>query len=42
MRNLLAAVVCLAILYGVDAFWFNGQYYHDLIRMLSDIYRHFQ
>lgn len=27
MRNLIAAVVCLAVLYTVDSFFFHGLYF---------------
>jgi multisubunit Na+/H+ antiporter MnhB subunit len=34
VRNfLIAAGVGIAVTYGVDAFWFNGQYYDEIIRM---------
>jgi hypothetical protein len=41
MRDfLIAAGICVAVLYGVDALYFNGQYYDALISMMSDLYRH--
>ena len=41
MRDfLMVAGICVAALYGVDALYFNGQYYDALISMMSDIYRH--
>ena len=40
MRFLGAALVCVAVLCGVDAFFFDGQYGQGLDRAISDIYRH--
>jgi hypothetical protein len=34
-----AALVCLAVLYGVDAFFFDGRYGHGLDSAISDIQR---
>jgi hypothetical protein len=40
MRLLGAALVCLAVLYGVDAFWFNGVYFIAINSMISQIVQH--
>ena len=40
MRPLRAALVCIAVLYGVDAFFFDGWDGHGIDRAISDIYRH--
>jgi hypothetical protein len=40
MKSLGAALVCIAVLYGVDAYFFDGQYRHGMDRAISDIYRH--
>jgi hypothetical protein len=41
MKNILiATVVCVAVLFAVDALEFNGQYYDALTRMMSELYRH--
>jgi hypothetical protein len=42
MRFLGAALVCIAVLYGVDAFWFNGLYFTLAGRMMSQIVGHFR
>ena len=43
MKNILvAAVVCVAVTYGVDVYWFNGQYYGALVRLISNTLRHFR
>jgi hypothetical protein len=34
------AIVAVAVLYGVDAVWFNGWYFAALKDMLSQIYVH--
>jgi hypothetical protein len=39
MRFLGAALVCVAVLYGVDAFFFARQYGQGIDRTISDIYR---
>ncbi|HTP91790.1 MAG TPA: hypothetical protein VMJ52_08655 [Xanthobacteraceae bacterium] len=39
MRPLIAAVVCIAVLYGIDATWFHGFYYDAIVRLISTIYR---
>jgi hypothetical protein len=40
MRFFGAALVCIAVLYGVDAYFYNGQYLAGLERAISDIYQH--
>ncbi len=40
MRFLGAALVCIAVLYGVDAVWFNGVYFSATTSMMSQIVRH--
>ena len=41
MKNfLVAAIVCAAVLYGVDAYFFNGEYYGMFLGMMSQIYQH--
>jgi hypothetical protein len=40
MRILGAALVCIAVLYGLDVYLYNGQYFASLEHGLSDIYRH--
>jgi hypothetical protein len=38
MKNiLLAAVICIAVTYAVDAYWFNGAYYGGLSRMFTSM-----
>jgi hypothetical protein len=39
MRLLGAALVCIAVLYGVDAYWFNGAYFAAATSMMSQIVR---
>jgi len=39
MRFLGAALVCIAVLYGVDALFFDGQYGQSIDSAISDIYR---
>jgi hypothetical protein len=41
MRILGAALVCAAILYGIDTFMFDGRYFTASARLTSEIYRHF-
>jgi hypothetical protein len=38
-RFLLAAVVCVAVLYGVDAYWFGGIYKNALARIVQGLLR---
>ena len=40
MRFLGAALVCIAVLYGVDAHFFHGQYEDGIEHLLSDISQH--
>jgi hypothetical protein len=40
MRFFGAALVCIAVLYGVDAFFFDGRYGDGMDRVISSIYRH--
>jgi len=40
MKELAAALVCIAVLYGVDAFFFDGCYFASLDRMIFQIYMH--
>jgi hypothetical protein len=39
-RFLAAALVCIAVLYGVDALFFDGQYGQGIERTISDIHQH--
>jgi len=42
MKNfLVAAVVCVVVTYGVDSYFFNGQYYDARFGVARQIYRHF-
>jgi hypothetical protein len=34
------ALVCIAVLYGVDALWFDGSYYAAVSHVLSNLYSH--
>jgi hypothetical protein len=40
MKPFVAIVVCAAVLYGIDAYWLNGQYFAILEAMLSQINAH--
>ena len=40
MRFLGAALVCIAVLYGVDAHFFDGRYKDGIVQAMSDIIRH--
>ena len=40
MKGLPAALVCIAVLYGVDALLFDGRYFGDLNGVISQIYMH--
>jgi hypothetical protein len=40
MRFFGAAFVCIAVLYGVDAFFFDGRYGDGMDRVISSIYLH--
>jgi hypothetical protein len=35
-----AALVCIAVLYGVDALMFDGRYAASVTAVLSDMYAH--
>jgi hypothetical protein len=37
MRLLVAALVCIAVLYAVDAIWFNGAFFAAAAGMMSQI-----
>ena len=37
MKSLGAALVCIAVLYGIDAFFFDGRYGHGMDHAISDI-----
>jgi hypothetical protein len=39
MRFFGAALVCIAVLYGLDAYFYNGRYFASLQREISDIYQ---
>jgi hypothetical protein len=40
MRFLGAALVCVAVLYGFDAYFYNGRYFANLQQELAQIYQH--
>jgi hypothetical protein len=40
MRFFGAALVCIAVLYGVDAQFFASQYKDGIVHVLSDILKH--
>jgi hypothetical protein len=40
MRVLGAALICIAALYGFDAYSYNGWYLASLQREIADIYQH--
>ena len=40
MRFLGAALVCIAVLYGMDAYFYDGRYLASLQRQIADIYQH--
>jgi hypothetical protein len=42
MRLLGTAAVCVAVLYGLDAYWFNGVYFAAATGMMSQIAEHFR
>jgi len=35
-----AAIICIAVLYGIDGYWFDGRYFTALTGIASDVYRH--
>jgi hypothetical protein len=40
MRFLGAALVCIAVLYGIDAYFFDGRYKNGIEQAVSEIERH--
>jgi hypothetical protein len=40
MRLTVAILVCIIILYGMDAYWFEGFYLVQLARLISEIHTH--
>jgi hypothetical protein len=41
MKNfLVAAVVCIAVTYSADSYFFNGQYYGAFFDMARQFYQH--
>ena len=41
MKNVvISTVICIAVLYGVDALYFNGMYSNSLSRAVLDIFQH--
>lgn len=42
MRLLVAALVCIALLYAVDMIWFNGLLFAAAVGMISQIVSHFR
>ena len=40
MKSLGATLVCIAVLYGFDAYFYNSQYLAGLERAITDISRH--
>jgi hypothetical protein len=38
--RLSAALVCVAVLYGVDALLFDGRYFFGVSSVMSDLYAH--
>jgi len=41
MRSLIAAAVCLGVLYAIDAHWFGGIYFTAIKSMLIQIRQSF-
>jgi hypothetical protein len=40
MKNVvLGTAVCIVVLYAIDALWFDGRYFDNAIRMMSEVYR---
>ena len=39
-KDLTAAVVCIAVLYTVDALWFGGAHFAAASRVARDVYAH--
>ncbi len=42
MRLLVTALVCIAVLYGIDAYWFNGLYFAAVESLASQIFAHWR
>ena len=42
MRMLVAALVCMAVLYAVDVIWFNGLLFTAAAGMMSQMVDHFR
>ncbi|HEX4056320.1 MAG TPA: hypothetical protein VHX86_18825 [Tepidisphaeraceae bacterium] len=42
MRLLVAALVCIAVLYAVDVIWLNGLLFAAAAGMMSQIVAHFR
>jgi hypothetical protein len=42
MRLLVAALVCIAVLYAVDVIWFNGVFFAAAAGMMSQIVGRFR
>jgi hypothetical protein len=40
MRPLGTVLTCVAVLYGVDSFWFDGRYFDIANRIISSFYVH--
>jgi hypothetical protein len=40
MRVFGAGLVCIAVLYGIDAYFYNGQYLANLQHEIAEIYQH--
>ena len=38
MRHLSSLAICGAVLYGIDAIWFNGWYFAAINRAIMEIY----
>jgi hypothetical protein len=40
MKNVvLGTAVCIVILYAIDTFWFDGRYFYNANRMMSELYK---
>jgi hypothetical protein len=42
MKPLGIAIVCAVVLYGVDAYWFNGVYFTAASHLLSQVFGSFR
>jgi hypothetical protein len=42
LKPLGIALVCIVILYGADAYWFDGQYFTAASHLLSQIFASFR